>query len=388
MSAKDTLRRNKTDILAALCSDRMLILNKVQEKNLITEREYGNLKNINKVNEEGHVVELVDKIMTKGEKTCQDFLDLLQTDEEIKGTFPDLSNIQLHGARPLTRPVQVSSEHSEVPLGQLSKRPKMDAVYPLNSQPVGLCLIINNVNFMSHKVRRGSDKDAQSLAEEFSKLGFRVLMCKDQTKDEMEQTLTWFSSLTDPALPLQEFRVKEWTATKFTEAQQLVNHGDAFICCVLSHGVKGAVLGTDGSPLSIKDITRTFRATEQSALKEKPKVFLIQACQGKEEQCGVLVKDLEEDSSIPEEADVLVAISTVQDYVSFRHIEDGSWFIQSVCQQLRECCPRGEDLLTILTHVNNDVSQKEGSDQPGKKKQMSEVTFNLRKTLVFSLRRN
>uniref|UniRef100_A0A3P8U752 Caspase 20, apoptosis-related cysteine peptidase n=1 Tax=Amphiprion percula TaxID=161767 RepID=A0A3P8U752_AMPPE len=390
MSAKDTLRRNKTGIQTILCGDRKFILDKVFENDLITPREYNNLKSINKENDEGHVVELVDKIMNKGEETCRDFLDLLQTDEDIKSTFPSLSNIQLPGARPLPRPVQVSSSHSEVFLGQDKKRPKMDDLYPLNSQPVGLCLIMNNVNFTDGSVRRGSDKDAQSLAEVFSELGFRVLMCKDQTKDQMEQTLTWFSSLNDHALPPQEFRVEEWSGTGFTEPQQPLNHGDAFICCLLSHGVKGAVLGTDRNPVSIKHITRSFRATEQSALKGKPKVFLIQACQGKDEQCGVLVKDLEEDNcgggSIPVEADVLVAISTVEDYVSFRHRIDGSWFIQSVCQQLRERCPRGEDLLTILTHVNNDVSQKEASSQPGEKKQMSEVRFNLRKTLVFSPR--
>ncbi|XP_022073892.1 caspase-8-like [Acanthochromis polyacanthus] len=261
--------------------------------------------------------------MNKGEDTCQDFLDLLQIDEEIKGTFPDLSNI-------------------------LSKTPKMDAVYPLNSQPVSLCLIINNVDFTSFPVKRGSDKDAQSLAEVFSELGFRVLMCKNQIKEQMEQMLTWFSSLTDPALP-QEFRVEEWSGAGFTEPQQLVNHGDAFICCVLSHGVKGAVLGTNKIPLIIKHITRTFRATEQSALKGKPKVFLIQASQGcqsvdpAEDNCG--------GGSIPLEADVLVAIAAAEGFLAFRHKTDGNWFIQSVCQQLKERCLRGEDLLTILQHV-------------------------------------
>uniref|UniRef100_A0A3P8TY14 Caspase 20, apoptosis-related cysteine peptidase n=1 Tax=Amphiprion percula TaxID=161767 RepID=A0A3P8TY14_AMPPE len=383
MSAKDTLRRNKTGIQTILCGDRKFILDKVFENDLITPREYNNLKSINKENDEGHVVELVDKIMNKGEETCRDFLDLLQTDEDIKSTFPSLSNIQLPGARPLPRPVQVSSSHSEVFLGQDKKRPKMDDLYPLNSQPVGLCLIMNNVNFMSLGVRRGSDKDAQSLAEVFSELGFRVLMCKDQTKDQMEQTLTWFSSLNDHALPPQEFRVEEWSGTGFTEPQQPLNHGDAFICCLLSNGMEGVVLGTDESPLAIKHITRTFRATKQSALKGKPKVFLIQACQGyqrvdpEEDNCG--------GGSIPAEADVLVAIAAGEGFVSFRHVIEGSLFIQSVCQQLRERCPRGEDLLTILQHVKNDVGQKRFPNRPDKILQIPVVAFTMTKKLVLSL---
>lgn len=92
MSAKDTLRRNKTSIQSILCADYRLILNKVYERNLISNREYNNLKNINRENDEGHTVELLDKIMNKGEQVCRDFLQVLQTDREIETTYPELKN--------------------------------------------------------------------------------------------------------------------------------------------------------------------------------------------------------------------------------------------------------------------------------------------------------
>ena len=49
-------------------------------------------------------------------------------------------------------------------------------------------------------------------------------------------------------------------------------------------------------------------------------------------------------------------------------------------------CYRGDDLMTILCRVNNDISQKEGNPwYPGHKKQMSETkNFTLRKKLVFT----
>lgn len=184
---------------------------------------------------------------------------------------------------------------------------------------------------------------AESLAEVFTWLGFRVLVCKDQTKEKMDQTLNWFASLSDLS-QLQDFDVKEWSGGRFVDLQVDLKHGDAFICCILSHGVKSAVLGIDGEPLCIKKIVRTFKATSQSALICKPKVFLIQACQGNETHNAVLLKGLQTDEcqslSIPEEADVLVATATVEDYVSYRHKIDGSWFIQSLCQQLKEGCQR------------------------------------------------
>lgn len=109
MSAKDTVRSNKTAIIEILSADRTLILNKVFEKCLITYREYNNLKCINKANAEEHVIGLVDNIMNKGEDTCQSFLDLLQTDEEIKLTFPELRNLQLDNRCLFTAPLQADT---------------------------------------------------------------------------------------------------------------------------------------------------------------------------------------------------------------------------------------------------------------------------------------
>ena len=108
MSAKATLRRNKTNLQTALSGDVRLILNKVQEKELITDREYNKLKN-SKKDEEGQIVDLVDKIMMKGEERCQDFLSLLQTDEELKTTLPKLKDIKWNNTSFLRKPVQASS---------------------------------------------------------------------------------------------------------------------------------------------------------------------------------------------------------------------------------------------------------------------------------------
>lgn len=114
MSAKDTLRSNKTAILSTLCADQRLILNKVHENRLITIREYNNLKSINKEDVEGHVVELLDKILNKGETVCQDFLKILQTDEEIKSTFPELKQqLQLEEIS-FPKSIQVSSSNDGI----------------------------------------------------------------------------------------------------------------------------------------------------------------------------------------------------------------------------------------------------------------------------------
>lgn len=104
----DTVRRNKTKLEDILCTDYGLILNKVDERGLITRREYTNLKSINRVDAWGHAVELVDKILNKGEDTCRAFLDLLHTDDDVKSAYPELGKLPWPPS-PASKPVQVSS---------------------------------------------------------------------------------------------------------------------------------------------------------------------------------------------------------------------------------------------------------------------------------------
>ncbi|CAL8368823.1 unnamed protein product [Boreogadus saida] len=275
--------------------------------------------------------------------------------------------------------------------------------YPLTSKPTGLCLIINNENFQDGTNRRGTEKDAESLADVFSWLGFQVLMCKDQTASDMAQVTKLLADLKDLA-GLQKCKLEEWSDGRFTPLSVLPRHGDAFVCCVLSHGAEKVVLGVDRKPLPISNITWAFNKEHCPALLGKPKVFFIQACQGHRLQTGLVMDDdhaLECDAldlgrpkvedglrvvSIPAEADILVAVATVEKFQAVRHRENGSWFIQSLCEQLREGCPRGEDITLILRRVIDDVSQKEVLLTNGvSMKQTPEVKiWTLRHGLVFS----
>ncbi|XP_030017231.1 caspase-8-like isoform X2 [Sphaeramia orbicularis] len=392
MSAKDFLRRNKTTIQSKMTGNRQLILEKCYETGIITEGDHINLSSINKGDEMEHVVKLVNNIMGKGEKRCKEFLDLLQKDEAIKEALPELNDILLKYTPSLPKPAQESSSTAKTDdVGQDSNpKPKDDdEPYPLKSKPTGLCFIINNVDFKDNKPRLGSDADAERLAKVFSWLGFRVLMCKDQTKDQMDQVLKCLSSR--DVSKLLEFKVKEWSDHRFTELQEVPTHGDAFICCILTHGNTGVVLGTDKEHLAIKYIKKMFKATDLSPLTNKPKVFLIQACQGGALHGRVVLPNVQSDdlqpASIPEEADFLIGMSTVEDYESFRDPNRGSWYIQTVCKRMEEGCPSGDDMGTILRRVNNDVSQMDGwmEERPEViHKQMPEIRDTLRKKLVFS----
>ncbi|XP_025260804.1 caspase-10 isoform X5 [Theropithecus gelada] len=213
------------------------------------------------------------------------------------------------------------------------------------------------------------DKRARSneiLKGVFQWLGFTVHTYNDVTKGEMEEVLQ-----------------KEKCNPAHAD-------GDCFVFCILTHGEDGAVYSSDEALIPIREIMSHFTALQCPGLAEKPKLFFIQACQGEKIQ---LSKSIEADAlnpeqaptslqdSIPVEADFLLGLATVPGYVSFRHVEEGSWYIQSLCNHLKVLVPREEDILSILTAVNDDVSRR--VDKQGTKKQMPQPAFTLRKKLVF-----
>ncbi|MBW01151.1 Caspase-10, partial [Eschrichtius robustus] len=243
---------------------------------------------------------------------------------------------------------------------------KETAVYRMDRKHRGLCVVVNNHSFTSLSKRPGTNKDAECLKRVFQWLGFSVHIYVNVTKGHLEEVL-------------QQFQTHPGHAD-----------GDCFVFCVLTHGKFGAVYSSDGDLIPIRQIMSHFTAQQCPALAHKPKLFFIQACQGEEIQPSVSIEadavnpehvppSLQD--SVPVEADFLLGLATVPGYVSFRHAEEGSWYIQSLYNHLKDLVPRQEDILSILTAVNDDVSRQ--ADKRGKKKQMPQPAFTLRKKVVF-----
>ncbi|XP_006889145.1 PREDICTED: caspase-8 isoform X2 [Elephantulus edwardii] len=262
-----------------------------------------------------------------------------------------------------------------------SKSQISDKVYRMQSKPRGYCLILNNYDFTEArqnvpelekiKDRKGTNLDADILEKTFSNLHFEVVHYNDCTAERIFTIL-------------ESYQKKDH------------NERDCFICCILSHGDRGIVYGTDGQKASISKLTSYFTGSECPSLAGKPKLFFIQACQGDNYQKGIAIEtdSKQQDISlettfsssksyIPAEADFLLGMATVNNYVSYRSTSEGTWYIQSLCKRLAERCPRGDDILTILTEVNYEVSSKDDKKNMGK--QMPQPTFTLRKKLFFPL---
>ncbi|KAM8855456.1 caspase-8 isoform 2-T3 [Spinachia spinachia] len=243
--------------------------------------------------------------------------------------------------------------------------------YPMTAAKRGVCLIINNLNFADGlRKRDGTMLDEERLRAVFAWLGFEVEVQRDRRAAEM-----------------------------LTASRELAgrDHGpaDCLVCCVLSHGKEGSVCGVDDRAVAVEKLREPFNGANCASLAGKPKLFFIQACQGTGKQkvvrvcadgpahgavCGDALKGTD---SIPSDADFLLGMSTVPSCVSYRDRETGTWFIESLCQNLVHMVPKGCDLVSILTKVNADVAKK--TDEAGVKKQMPQPGFSLRRKVVFPI---
>uniref|UniRef100_UPI0035900CD6 caspase-8-like n=2 Tax=Myxine glutinosa TaxID=7769 RepID=UPI0035900CD6 len=237
--------------------------------------------------------------------------------------------------------------------------------YPMDCNPRGFCIIINNKDFSQARLnepdigdRTGTDLDKDELVQTFKKFHFQVRVHENLTSEGMLDELK---------------KIAKEDHKKFC----------AFFCCILSHGEDSCVLGVDGEKVLLQSLTSTVAGNNCAGLLYKPKVFIIQACQGNAEQLrchlpqlGDLVQDGYGDTTdIPFEADILLALATVPGYYSYRSRTYGSWFIQTLCRLLNDDRYRKVDFSTLLILVNDAVSQKQA------KMQMPEPRNRLRRLL-------
>ncbi|NXF00908.1 CASP8 protein, partial [Smithornis capensis] len=238
--------------------------------------------------------------------------------------------------------------------------------YKMKNNPHGYCVIFNNYIFKNPcDNREGTVKDGEAVKSVFKWLQFETVEHMDLEAKEIYE------------------KVKEYS-------QRDHRNMDCFVCFIFSHGEKDKIKGTDDGFVNIKDLVSCFSGSNCPSLAGKPKLFFIQACQGSIGHTAVPVEadfsgHLETDATpptfIPDHADILVGMSTVEDYLSFRSRKSGSVYIQCLCDKMKLLCPCRQDLITILTEVNKEVGRRELVGW----KQMPKITSTLRKQLIFQV---
>ncbi|XP_023022611.1 caspase-1 [Leptinotarsa decemlineata] len=223
--------------------------------------------------------------------------------------------------------------------------PKYATHYRMDHPKRGLALIFNHEVFECGglKPRSGTNEDCKNLKECLVKLGFDVQVFKDLNYTDIE------------------FQIKQ-------AARMDHSSSDCILVAVLSHGEMGIIYAKD-TPYKPDYLWSPFTADKCPTLAGKPKMFFMQACQGDKLDSGVNLYKTETDGlicdtyRIPVQADFLIVYSTVKGYYSWRNTTRGSWFIQSLCEELKNRVNE-YDVMTILTFVSQRVALDFESNVP------------------------
>lgn len=231
--------------------------------------------------------------------------------------------------------------------------------YRMESDPRGLLLIINNKDFQGGlNSREGTDVDCDKLKTLFMTLGFGVDVRNNLTALEIKLNLRILSQ------------------------HELLKTVDCLAVALLTHGTEDTLYGTDGKYINVSDVFESFTAINCPALHHKPKFFIINACRGDTEDKGSFIDMVHESKTftdvksmppetnmlaastsaenkrnrIPNMKDFLVAYSTIPGHVSWRHLNEGSFFIQDFVKVFQEYCDT-TDVMKMLVKVNDHVSR-------------------------------
>ncbi|XP_054857796.1 uncharacterized protein LOC129344905 [Eublepharis macularius] len=242
-----------------------------------------------------------------------------------------------------TQPVESRQGIKLCPLNVFEKiqNEKADKIYPIIGDlkmRTRMALIICNIEFESNNFSRrdGAEKDMEGMECLLTGLGYKVEMKKNLCSEGMANCL-------------KSFAAREEHKTSDSTFVVLMSHGlRSGLCGVKSQGENSDILSHD-------TIYSILNNKNCPALRDKPKVIIIQACRG--ENKGIIyvsdTKMLSADSLSPDlgpleeyesdairrthvESDLICFCSTTPDNVSWRSPQTGSVFIVQLRKQMQE----------------------------------------------------
>ncbi|XP_073833875.1 death executioner caspase related to Apopain/Yama [Musca autumnalis] len=224
--------------------------------------------------------------------------------------------------------------------------------YRTDNPHIGIALIFNHKDVKGQKQRAGTEKDRDDIKATLLNFGFDVRVYDDLTFAEVSEKLK-------------------------ATSQEDHSQNDCLVVVVMSHGLEGKVYARDMA-YPVERLWNPFLGQNCKSLINKPKLFFIQACRGENLEKAVTYTEFAPMSraldavtpvkpptityAIPNTADILVMYSTFEKYYSFRNVENGSWFIQTVCDVFNQAAKttalsgQGAELLKLLTAVNRMVA--------------------------------
>ncbi|XP_038617796.1 caspase-14-like [Tachyglossus aculeatus] len=194
------------------------------------------------------------------------------------------------------------------------------------------------------KGRSGATQDIEKLRKHLAAFRFSVQECIDPDGKEILQDL-------------RAFRDK-------------INGSPYEMSCCLvvlmSHGVDGFIKGKDEEEVNLEEIFKLFNNANCPNLREKPKIFIIQACRGDRRDGGVeafdnVAEEMDDTSNVkrlPTTSDFFIVYSTQKGHVSVRNPLLGSRMIEAIDDVFSRYGNKWQ-LTDLFTKVNDELVHRD-----------------------------
>ncbi|GCC29809.1 caspase-1-like [Chiloscyllium punctatum] len=296
---------------------------------------------------------LIDTISRKGPRASEKFIDSLnKADRELStelslclvktdasSSDPKQTSETSAGIGPV---VPTTSTIPEVPTSDEWIIPCTQQHYKEISQKTGevyqilpkqdrkrLALLINNIDFEEPAMnRKGAEVDEKQMQKLLNGFGYQVEKHNNLTGEEMKEALIAFSK--------REEHLKS----------------DSTFVVLMSHGLRDKICGKlhnedKEDTLHTDNVFNILNNKNCKGLRGKPKVIIVQACRGtnlghayvSDSVSDEPASDYEEEGpfcKVHKESDFICFCSSTPDNVSFRHKQNGSIFIQSLVDKMRQ----------------------------------------------------
>ncbi|XP_029922811.1 caspase-1-like [Myripristis murdjan] len=311
---------------------------------------------------------LIDMVRRKGARASQELITNLKNFDPFlcNDLFPPVGQAEEAAEEqdpPISPVLILCDENFKTHIQRTDK-----LAYPVmpKSNRTRVALLINVRNFVNKKwIREGSEKDDAAMAALLTALGYRVV--RPETGEPMKYT----GEDIDKA-------VKD-----FAQLPDLSQTDSVFVV-IMSHGIMGAVYGSRGKAVNpnekddlfpIDNIFEYLNAKNCPALRDKPKVIIIQACRGGNDGSTAANKRdgapaptpgshrpadtdaLEEDDiKVHIENEFIAFLSCTPGNVSWRDPDFGSPFIQYLVEVFNTFSHK-DHLEKLFTQVMNRFKQ-------------------------------
>ncbi|KAL5509724.1 hypothetical protein EMCRGX_G005142 [Ephydatia muelleri] len=193
----------------------------------------------------------------------------------------------------------------------------------------GIALIISNITFENGNNLEGGLQDERMVEELFSQyLRYKVVLLRNLKCCQIDAVLravSGYSKGSPEVLSAEDCASLDLKAL----SECITQDHDSFVCCLMSHGDEGCILGTDQKYFDLKNIYLYFG--ECRPLDGKPKLVFIQACQG--ELIAEKAPMVEDDApssyeNVETTPHFMFSYASFNGQMSFQNEKNGSWMVR------------------------------------------------------------